>query len=254
MADERDPSENEPRIKIVDRRMLSDDERAGKADLKTENSAPAPIAPAAAEEERPRLEMIGGGLGSSSLHESPGSAVSAPIAGDAADATETVPASQFEGAEGYELDEEAPLSDEEAAQLRQQVEEEQFAALEQQVGRPLTEREKDAVRGEMDKQVKSMSALEVAPILVQVLPELSARAAVHLGLMPNPYTRLIARNDTEARLAIDAFGALFEVIKPRLDARSSAEYSRVLNDLRVNFAQITGIPITGNAGAPRIIR
>jgi hypothetical protein len=54
MADERDEREDEdkPRIHIVDRRMLSDDERSGKSDAST-SAAPAG--------DPPRLEIIGGG-------------------------------------------------------------------------------------------------------------------------------------------------------------------------------------------------
>ncbi|HEX9997131.1 MAG TPA: DUF1844 domain-containing protein [Abditibacterium sp.] len=254
MPNERD-ERDEPRFKIIDSRMLSDEERTGKSPI---IGASAPETDQAA----PKLEIIGGGqsqvsqnVGSSSLIEAPGEAVSAPSAGeDAADATETV------GAGGYELDEdEAPLSAEEAQQMRQQIEEEQFAALEQQFGRPLTDAEKEQVRALMDKQAQSMTNLEVAPILLQTIAEIPRYAAVHLGLVANPYSGIIARNDAEARLAIDAFGALYETLKPRIDARTGAELARVLNDLRVNYTRITGVSFPPAGGSsiitgPRIIR
>ncbi|MBW3635059.1 MAG: DUF1844 domain-containing protein [Armatimonadetes bacterium] len=246
MPNDRDERE-ESRFKIIDNRMLSDDERAGK--IITSNS------PQNEDTPTPKLEVIGGGqshLGASSLHEEPGQAVSAPSAfGDAADATETVPT------DGYEIaEDEAPLSQEEAQQMREQIEQEQFAALEQQFGRALTENEKEQVRALMDKQAESMTNLEVAPLLLQTVSEIPRFAAVHLGLVPNPYTGIITRNDAEARLAIDAFGALYEVLKTRLDARTSGELARVLNDLRVNYTRITGINFapTGGLGGPRIIR
>jgi hypothetical protein len=254
MPNERD-ERDEPRFKIIDNRMLSDDERSGK--LSSSSSASTP-APAEAEADAPKLEIVGGssGLGSSSLHEEPGEAVSAPSAfGDATDATETV------SAEGYDVAEsEAPLSEEEAQMMREQIEQEQFAALEQQFGRPLTENEKEQVRGLMDRQAESMTKLEVAPLLLQSITEIPRFAAVHLGLVPNPYTGIIARNDAEARLAIDAFGALYEVLKSRVDARTSSELARVLNDLRVNYTRITGVSFApaGGVGSiisgPRIIR
>jgi hypothetical protein len=78
--------------------------------------------------------------------------------------------------------------------------------------------------------------------------------------MPNPYTRLVARNDAQARLAIDTFSALLEVLRPQLNNEMKKEFERVLNDLRVNFVSITGtqLPPTGGAGGggfggPRII-
>jgi hypothetical protein len=246
-------SENrdEPRFKIIDSRMLSEEERSGKGPIVGSSSE-------AQEQPTPKLEIIGGGqpVGSSALHEEPGEAVSAPIAaGDAADATETV------GAEGYETaEDEAPLSEEDALLMRQQIEQEQFAALEQQFGRPLTDSEKDQVRSLMDKQAESMTNLEVAPILLQTITELPRFAAVHLGLVPNPYSGIIARNDAEARLAIDAFGALYDTLKGRVDSRTSGELARVLNDLRVNYTRITGISFPAAGGSspiitgPRIIR
>jgi hypothetical protein len=246
MANDRD----EPRFKIIDNRMLSEEERSGNGPI---------IGNSAGQEEQPapKLEIIGGGqqVGSSALHEEPGEAVSAPIAyGDAADATETI------GAEGYDIaQDEAPLSEEDALLMREQIEQEQFAALEQQFGRPLSDDEKNQVRDLMDKQAESMTNLEVAPLLLQTITEIPRFAAVHLGLVANPYTGIIARNDAEARLAIDAFGALYETLKTRVDTRTAGELARVLNDLRVNYTRITGVSFPPAGGSsiitgPRIIR
>lgn len=240
----------EPRFQIIDNRMLSEEERSGK--IITNPNAPTDDRTA------PKLEIIGGGsaMASSTLHEEPGQAVSAPIAaGDEADATETVPTQGYDPS--YDLDEETPLSEAEALRMREEIEQEQFAALEQQFGRPLTEGEKEQVRALMDRQAESMTKLEVAPLLLQTVSEIPRFAAVHLGLVANPYTGIIARNDAEARLAIDAFGALYETLKTRLDARTAGELARVLNDLRANYTRITGVsfaPSSGLITGPRIIR
>jgi hypothetical protein len=231
MADERDEREDEdkPRIHIVDRRMLNEEERSGKGAVSTESGDP------------PRLEIIGGG--SRAQQPEPNEMPDAPSQDDepsdepALDPQQPMPM----GDPGD--DELPPMTAEEMEQMRQEMEameSEQFAAIEQRMGRPLTEQEKESVRGEMARQAETATRLEIAPVLQQLMAELSARAAIHMGLMPNPYTRLIAKNDTEARLAIDAFGALLEVLKPQLDANSQREYARVLNDLRVNFVSITG--------------
>jgi hypothetical protein len=235
-----DRDDEKPRIQIIDNRLLSDEERRGSGPL---IEVPGQSQPS--EESRPKLEIIGGNspVGSSALHEEPGEAVSAPIAqGDAADATETVSTTQLD------LDDDTPLSDEEMEQMRSQLEEEQFAQLEQEVGRPLTDAERTQVRTLMAQQAESMSRLEVAPLLLQAVSELPRYAAVHLGLIPNPYTGLIARNDAEARLAIDAFGALYETMKARIDPRAGAELARVLNDLRANYSRVTGTPIVPGGG------
>ena len=221
MADERD---EEPKIRIVDRRMLNDEERAGRAPVREQQeSAP------------PKLEIIGGGQ------------KAAPVSAYEQAAADEELAEQLE----------EELTEEEAEHLRAELENEQFGEIEQRMGRPLTEQEKDSVRGEMERQAQSAASLEVGPVLLQLMAELSARAAVHMGLMPNPYTRLIARNDSQARLAIDAYGAMFQVVRPFLDPTSTREFERVLNDLRVNFVSITGTPIAGPGptlgGGPRII-
>lgn len=282
MANDREEREREEREasrpRIIDSRMLSEEERTGKLPVK-EAKSEAP--------ENPKLEIIGGrsALGESALHEEPGQAVSAPVArGDESDATETVPSSGYEG-EIPSLDEQfaaleqqfgRPLTDAERDQvramnasdeseptseeidaMRSEIEQEQFAALEQQFGRALTDEEKTQVRAMMEKQQQSMQRLEVAPMLLQTVSEIPKFAAVHLGLVANPYTGIIARDDAEARLAIDAFGAMVDVLKTRLDARTVSELSRVLNDLRVNYTRVTGIsfaPSGGIISGPRIIR
>ena len=65
----------------------------------------------------------------------------------------------------------------------------------------------------MEREAQSMTKLEVAPVLLKTITELPRYAAVHLGLIANPYTGLVARNDAEARLAIEAFEALYDTIK-----------------------------------------
>lgn len=230
MADKRDEQENEePKIHIVDRRMLSEDERAGKGSSQ-----------ASAEEsaDRPKLEIIGGGAPQTKKEET------SPV--------------------GDSDEDDAELTDEEVEQMREEMESQQFAELEKQMGRPLTSQEKDQVRQEMQRQAESVSRLEVQPLIMQLMAEMSARAAVHMGLMPNPYTRLVARNDTQARLAIDTFSALLDVLRSQLEPDMRKEFERVLNDLRVNFVSITGtqLPPTsgggfgggfGSGSGPRII-
>lgn len=245
MANEREDRENEPKIRVIDRRMLNDDERAGRGPAPSEVAAPTPATaltptPFTAGPEPgpasgpPHLEMVG--------------ASQPPAAETYLDADD---AGENAGDDGGTEEE---LSAEEAEVLRDQMEEEQFAAYAQQLGRPLTDAEKEQVRKMMDKQMESMTSLEVAPVLMQTIADLSRFATVHLGLTPNPYTRLIARNDAEARAAIDAFGGLYEVLKSRVEPRIAAELARVLNDLRVNYTRITGASFTPPSSGPRIIR
>lgn len=257
-TEERD--EQKPRFQIVDRRVLTEEDRKG-------TSTDIPVPPSAkpliqvpgqsnvSAEDRPKLEIIGGGnsnagssaLGSSALHEEPGQAVSAPSASiDAADATETVPATM-------EMSDETPMSEAEVEQMRSELEAEQFAALEQEIGRPLNDAEKDQVRQMMEREAQSMTKLEVAPILLKTITELPRYAAVHLGLVANPYTGLVARNDAEARLSIETFEALYDLLRTRVDARTASELERVLADLKANYTRISGATLAPKGG-PRIIR
>ncbi len=265
--DNEERDDQKPRFQIVDRRVLTEEDRKGTStDIPaTSDAKPLIQVPGqnqSSSQDRPKLEIIGGGnpnsgsqsgqsaIGSSSLDEQPGQAVSAPSASvDAADATETVPANMDE----QDADDETPMTDEEVEQMRSQLEAEQFAALEQEIGRPLTDAEKDQVRQMMEREAQSMTKLEVAPVLLKTITELPRYAAVHLGLVANPYTGLVARNDAEARLAIEAFEALYDTIKSRVDARTAAELERVLNDLKSNYTRISGATLAPKGG-PRIIR
>ena len=239
MADERDREDREreeeekPRIQVVDRRMLSDDERAGKSS-----------------DETPKLEIVGG----YSTQQNPNDVPEIPSQ-DLEDFEDETSEGEYPlnpGEMGDPTDEEMePLSAEEMAQMQAEMEaaeNEQFQAIEARMGRPLTEQEKNSVRDEMGRQAQATMSLEVAPLLQQFLVQMSQIAAVHMGLTPNPYTRLIARNDAQARMAIDSFGALLDVIRPQMDATSAREYDRVLNDLRVNYVQITGAQMGGGSG------
>ena len=244
MPNERDSRENEPKIKVIDRRLLNEDERAGRA--------PVPSAPtggaSGAEADAPRIQVTG-------FKQSAPAAPQPDPEGHAEHVHVHGPDCDHDhDHEDFGEEEEAELTEAEAEELRNQIEEEQFAAYSQQLGRPLTDAEKDQVRKLMDKQMQSMTSLEVSPVLLQTISDLSRYASVHLGLVQNPYTRLIARNDKEARLAIDAFGAIYEVIKTRADPRVGAELARLLNDLRVNYTRITGASFATPATGPRIIR
>jgi hypothetical protein len=144
------------------------------------------------------------------------------------------------------------MSEEEQEQMRLALEEEQFEAIQQQIGRPLTEKEKDQVRDQMEQQAQAAISLDVAPVLLELMMKLPQFAAVHLGLMPNPYTQLVARNDQQSKMAIEGFNALFETVRAQLDPNSIKEIERVLNDLKANYSRITGQKI-GQASGPRII-
>lgn len=238
MADERE----EEGVKIIDSRMLSDDERAGKSSGATDSKSAS----------GPKLEILGGGT--QSLQHSDADLES--VDEDAALMESGFVGEEFAG-EG-----EAELTEAQAEEMRVAMEEEQFQSIQERIGRPLTDEEKDQVREQMEAQAQAAISLEVAPVLLELMVKLPQYAAVHLGLIPNPYTQVIARNDGGARMAIEGFSALYDVVKTQLDAASRKEFERVLTDLKTNFSRITGQQIAPSGGSgpsplitgPRIIR
>ncbi len=215
MADEREEG-----INIIDSR--------GSATSTNENAAETNEETSTETSNGPGLQLIGGGSDDSG-----------------ADAEMVV------GDEG-EMGDEPEMTPEQQEELRVAMEEEQFASIQERIGRELTDEEKDQVREQMEAQAQAQINLEVAPMLLEMMVRLPQYAAVHLGLTANPYTQLIARNDENARMAIDAFGGMYDTVKSHLDNNSRREFERVLNDLRVNYTRITGQPI-GPAGGPSII-
>jgi len=80
-------------------------------------------------------------------------------------------------------------------------------------------------------------ALDAPGLLRWCISLLAAHAWQSMGLIPNPATNKIARDLGDARLAIDAAGALVEQVKPRLDDPGRREMDALLADLRINFVE-----------------
>lgn len=76
------------------------------------------------------------------------------------------------------------------------------------------------------------------PDLVRIfIAELQTRALVHMGLIPNPATRLVARDLLQAQLAIDSVAALIEQISPLAVPAEREEFQQMLTNLRLSFVQ-----------------
>ncbi len=79
------------------------------------------------------------------------------------------------------------------------------------------------------------------PDLVRIfIAELQTRALVHMGLIPNPATRLVAKDLPQARLAIDCVAALIEQLHPMAVPAEREELQHLLTNLRLNFVQQSG--------------
>ncbi|MFQ5883243.1 MAG: DUF1844 domain-containing protein [Candidatus Methylomirabilales bacterium] len=79
------------------------------------------------------------------------------------------------------------------------------------------------------------------PDLVGIfIAELHTRALMHMGLIPNPATRLVAKDLPQARLAIDCAAALIEQLGPSVAPAEREELEWLLADLRLKFVQQSG--------------
>ena len=82
-----------------------------------------------------------------------------------------------------------------------------------------------------------LGALDTADVLVWNLSLLAGKAWQGMGLVPNPATNKVEKNLDDARLAIDAFAAIFEVLRVRVEEQTRQEMETLLTNLRINFVE-----------------
>lgn len=79
------------------------------------------------------------------------------------------------------------------------------------------------------------------PDLVRIfIAELQTRALLHLGLIPNPATRLVTKDLGEARLAIDTVAALVAQLNPLASPAERDQLQEMLANLRMHFVRQSG--------------
>ncbi len=82
-----------------------------------------------------------------------------------------------------------------------------------------------------------LGALATGDLLAWFLGLLAAKAWEGMGLVPNPATGKIQKNLEEARTAIDAYAAILDVTRARLDSGPRREMETLLMTLRLNFVE-----------------
>ncbi len=82
-----------------------------------------------------------------------------------------------------------------------------------------------------------LAALPASDLLTWVLSLLAAKAWEGMGLVPSPLTSKTEKNLDEARLAIDAYAAVFEVVRARIEEHPRREMQNLLTTLRLNFVE-----------------
>jgi hypothetical protein len=86
-------------------------------------------------------------------------------------------------------------------------------------------------------QAIPLGALAARDLLMWFLGLLAAKAWEGMGLVPNPGTNKIQKDLQDARIAIDAYAAVFEAIRTQIDDQPRREMETLLMTLRLNFVE-----------------
>jgi len=95
----------------------------------------------------------------------------------------------------------------------------------------------DDAAKEAAPQAVPLAALPAADLLTLLLSLLAAKAWEGMGLVASPLTGKTEKNINEARLAIDAYAAVFEVVRVRIEEQPRREMENLLTTLRLNFVE-----------------
>lgn len=86
-------------------------------------------------------------------------------------------------------------------------------------------------------RVVPLGALGTRDLLLSFLGVLASKAWEGMGLIPNPATNKIQQDLAGARMAIDAYAALFEVVRAHVEDQPRREMEALLTTLRLNFVE-----------------
>ncbi len=82
-----------------------------------------------------------------------------------------------------------------------------------------------------------LGALATHDLLLTLLGLLVEKAWAGMGLVPDPATGKLEKNLEDARIAIDAYAAILEVVRAKLDNAPRREMETLLTTLRLNFVE-----------------
>jgi hypothetical protein len=107
---------------------------------------------------------------------------------------------------------------------------------------PESEPEKtaDSPPTEQERKEEEFVLLPIPDLVRILIAELQTRALVHMGLIPNPATHLVAKDLPQARLAIDCVAALIEQLSPLAAPPEREELQHMLANLRLSFVRQSG--------------
>ncbi len=87
-----------------------------------------------------------------------------------------------------------------------------------------------------------LGTLATHDLLVALLGLLVEKAWAGMGLIADPASGKIQKNLDDARTAIDAYAAILDVVRVKLDDAPRREMDTVLTTLRLNFVEKSGAP------------
>jgi hypothetical protein len=86
-------------------------------------------------------------------------------------------------------------------------------------------------------RVVPLGALGTRDLLVSFLGVLASKAWEGMGLIPNPATNKVQQDLAGARMAIDAYAAILEIVRAQVEDQSRREMEALLTTLRLNFVE-----------------
>ena len=84
-------------------------------------------------------------------------------------------------------------------------------------------------------QAVPLAALTTSDLVHSFLSLLALKAWEGMGLVPNAVTGKTQKNLDDARLAIDAYAAVFEILRSHIDEGPRRDMENLLTTLRLNF-------------------
>lgn len=106
-------------------------------------------------------------------------------------------------------------------------------------GQPGAEAAPDAGGGS-GPQAVPLAALPASDLLMSFMSLLAMKAWEGMGLVPNALSNKTEKNMDDARIAIDAYAAVFEVVRSRVEEQPRREMENLLTTLRLNFVDKSG--------------
>jgi len=93
------------------------------------------------------------------------------------------------------------------------------------------------IEEQMSDDAAAPEVLNVYDVLAIMLEQMASIAWQKMGLQPDPISGKLAPDIAQAKVAVDAVGALSQPLMAALDDEDRRRIQNLVSDLRVNFVQ-----------------